>query len=69
MGRHKEAAGLVEDGPWGWSVELGVLYWTIFWWSCLIGRGDGSGTLKREVRAEGVGPRKRLLEKTTLMTP
>ena len=39
-------------------MELGILYWTIFWWSCTIDRGDAGLEPWKEVRAEGVGPGK-----------
>ena len=39
-------------------MELGILYWTIFWWLCTIGRGDAGLEPWKEVRAEGVGPGK-----------
>ena len=44
--------------PLGWSVELVIPYWTMFWWSCTIGRGDAGLGPWKEVRAEGVGPGK-----------
>lgn len=40
--------------PLGWSVELVRLYWTTFWWSCTIDRGDAGLEHWNEVRAEGI---------------